>query len=440
MEVYAAFMTHADHEIGRVVRYIDQIGQMDNTVIIAIIGDNGSSPSSRHGSFQGYISDLPPEKQVAEAYKHLDQFGTEESEMDAPFGWTQATNTPFRQWKVDANSEGGTHNPLIIYYPKLIREKGATRNQYSHVNDIAPTLVELTGSTFPETVKGVKQQPFEGTSLAYSFDDANAPARHTVQYYEIKGKRAIYKDGWKACVYHQPGADFAKDEWELYHINEDFNERFDLAAKEPAKLKELQDLFDTEAKKYNVYPLNDGATSGERFRSAFGKSNRIVLYPGVDELLCYSGPQFSKESFSIAADVDLKGKEEGVLFATGGAFDGLSLFIKDGKFQSAHNNGSKVAYLETSKPLPAGKVNLRFELNYVKPAKKGPYEHAGTEAIYVNNEKISQRDITASDIRYIASYQDAIDVGKDLNSPVSNRYRPPFAFTGRLNKITIEYK
>ena len=440
MEVYAAFMTHADHEIGRVVHYLEKIGQLDNTVIIAMIGDNGSSPSSRHGSFQGYISDLPADKQVAEAAKHLDQFGTEESDMDAPFGWTQATNTPFRLWKVDANSEGGTHNPLIIYYPKLIKEKGGIRNQYGHVNDIAPTTVELTGSTFPEFVKGIKQKPFEGTSLVYSLNDANAPSRHTVQYYEIKGKRAIYKDGWKASVYHLPGTDFSKDVWELYNISEDFNERFDLAAKNPGKLKELQDLFDAEAKKYNVYPLNDGAISGGRFRSAFGNSDKIVLYPGVDELLCYSGPQFSKQSFSITAEVNLKGKEQGVLFATGDQFDGLSLYIKDGRFQSAHNSGSKVVYLETVKALPSGKVNLRFELNYVAPKVKGPLENAGTEAIYVNDEKIAERKITAADIRYIAPYHDAIDVGKDLNSPVTNRYSSPFAFTGELNKVVIEYK
>jgi arylsulfatase A-like enzyme len=440
MEVYAAFLTHADYEFGRVVHYIEEIGQIDNTVIIAIIGDNGSSPSSKHGSFNGYISNLDSSKQVAEAFKHLDEFGTEESDMDAPYGWTQATNTPFRQWKVDANSEGGTHNPLIIFYPKGIKDKGGIRTQYGHVNDIAPTTVELTGSTFPESVKGVKQKPFEGTSLVYSLNDSSAPSRHTVQYYEIKGKRAIYKDGWKASVYHLPGSDFAKDVWELYNINEDFNERKNLASQNPGKLKELQDLFDSEAKKYNVYPLNDGATSGGRFRSAFGNSDKIVLYRGVDQLLNYAGPQFSKQSFTITADVDLTGKEQGVLFSTGNAFDGLSLFIKDGKFQVAHNTGSKITHLVSGKPLPNGKAQLKFSLNYVAPKNKGPHEPAGTEEIFVNDVKAGSREITAWEIKYIAPYEDGVEVGEDLNSPVSDRYKSPFTFSGKLNKVTIEYK
>jgi arylsulfatase len=308
------------------------------------------------------------------------------------------------------------------------------------VNDIAPTTVELTGATFPESVKGVKQKPFEGTSLVYSLNDSSAPSRHTVQYYEIKGKRAIYNDGWKASVYHVPGSDFAKDIWELYNINEDFNERKNLASENPGKLKELQDLFDSEAKKYNVYPLNDGATSGGRFRSAFGNSNKIVLYRGIDQLLNYAGPQFSKQSFSITADVDLRGKEQGVLFSTGNAFDGLSLFIKDGKFQVAHNTGSKIAHLVSDKALPNGKVQLKFVLGYVAPQNKGSHEPAGTEEIFVNDVKAGSRQITASEIKYIAPYEDGVEVGEDLNSPVSDRYKSPFAFTGKLNKIIIEYK
>ena len=188
MEVYAGFMTHADYEFSRIVDYLKEINQFDNTMIVAIIGDNGASPSSTHGSFNGYISGLEGNKQVSEALKNIDKFGTEESDSDAPSGWTQATNTPFRQWKVDANSEGGTHNPMILYWPKGIKDKGGIRTQYSHMNDIAPTTVELIGATVPKVIKGFKQQPFEGTSLAYAVKDAEAPSRHRVQYYEIMGK------------------------------------------------------------------------------------------------------------------------------------------------------------------------------------------------------------------------------------------------------------
>lgn len=441
MEVYAAFLTHADYEFGRIVNYLKAIGELDNTVIFAIIGDNGASPSMEHGSFNGYISSLPKDQQVKEALKNIDKFGTEQSFSDAPFGWTQANNTPFRQWKVDANSEGGTRNPLIVFYPRGIKEKGGIRQQYGHVNDITPTTIELVGATVPGYIKGVKQKPFEGTSLLYSFNDEKAASKHTVQYYEIKGKRSIYSNGWKAAVYHQPGTDFRDDKWELYHVTEDFNERNDLASSQPDKLAELKALFDSEAVKYNVYPLNDAATSGERKRSAYGLQDTIVLYPGVDQFLNYSGPQFHKQSFSITADVEIRdGAEQGVLFATGGAFDGLSLFIKNRKFQVAHNTGSKISHLEAA--LPTGKVQLTFNLNYVEPP-GNPEDRsapAGTESISVNGKEIASRKITANEIKYIASYKDGIDVGKDLNSPVSDRYKVPFAFDGRLKKITIIYR
>lgn len=443
MEVYAGFMTHADYEFGRIVNYLREIGELDNTLIVGIIGDNGSSPSSLHGSINGSISGLPSEQQVAAAFSEIDKIGTDESFSDAPFGWTQATNTPYRQWKTDANSEGGTHNPLILFYPKRIRTPGI-RNQYGHVNDIAPTTVELVNGKVPETVNGVAQKPFEGVSLAYSIDEPDAPSRHTVQYYEIRGKRAIYKDGWKASVHHVAGTSFADDVWELHNLNEDFNERHDLAKTEPEKLRELQELFDKEAEKYNVYPLNDGAQSGGRALSAFGMAKQIVLYPGVDQTLNFSGPQFQGATFSITVDVFYKTNDEGVLFATGGSFDGLSLFIKDGKFQVAHNTGSHIEHLE-SKPLKPGRQKLKFHLTAItdsgekKSAEALAASPGGSEEVYVNGTKEGTRNILRREARYIGYYKDGVDVGSDRNSPVSNRYQVPFAYSGDLRKILIEY-
>ena len=446
MEVYAGFLTHADYEFGRIVNYLKEIGQDKNTVILVSIGDNGSSHSPRNGTLNGYISSLDEDKQVAELYKNIDKIGTEHSFEDAPSGWTQATNTPFRLWKADPNSEGGTHQPLIVYYPNGKLEKGGIREQYGHVIDIAPTIYELTGAKVPEVIKGYKQQPIEGTSLAYSIYDAKATNRHTVQYYELFGKRAIVKDGWKASVFHQSGADFAKDVWELYDLKKDFNERIDLAAKFPEKVKELQAVFEQEAIKYNVYPLNDNALghgAGGRARSPYRLDKKVVLYTGINQLMTYSGPQFQGDPFSITADVELKSTaNQGVLFATGSEFDGLSLYIKDGKFQAAHNTGTIVRYLESNITVPVGKSKLRLELNYVAPAEKGKRNFttpAGTEAIYINDQKVAERDIVASE-GYIAVYKDGIDVGSDRNSPVTDRYKVPFAFTGKLNNVTIEYK
>ena len=446
MEVYAGFLTHADYEFGRIVNYLKEIGQDKNTVVLVSIGDNGSSHSPRNGTLNGYISSLDEDKQVAELYKNIDKIGTEHSFEDAPSGWTQATNTPFRLWKADPNSEGGTHQPLIVYYPNGGFEKGGIRGQYGHVIDIAPTIYELTGSKVPEVIKGYKQEPIEGTSLVYSLKNADAPNRHTVQYYELFGKRAIVKDGWKASVFHQSGTDFAKDVWELYDLKKDFNERIDLAAQFPEKVKELQAVFEQEAIKYNVYPLNDNAlghSAGGRARSPFGLNKKVVLYTGIDQLLTYSGPQFQGDPFSITADVELKSTaDQGVLFATGSEFDGLSLYIKDGKFQVAHNTGTIVRYLESNISVPVGKSKLRLEFNYAAPVEKGRRNFtapAGTEAIYINDQKVAERNIVASE-GYIAVYKDGIDVGSDRNSPVTDRYKVPFAFTGKLNNVAIEYK
>ncbi|HKO79194.1 MAG TPA: arylsulfatase, partial [Chitinophagaceae bacterium] len=275
MEVYAGFLTYTDYQIGRVINYLKEINQLDNTLVFVIIGDNGAS---KEGTYNGVINKntlakTPPE---SEAIKNnlaaIDAIGTPEGKQtNYPLGWAQATNTPFKQWKQDANSEGGTRNPLIVFYPKGVKEKGGIRTQYGHVIDVLPTTLEFAGIKLPEYIKGVKQDTIQGTSLFYSVADAKAASRHTQQYYYIFGSRAIYKDGWKAAAAHHPdfidvtaaGRDsvvdhsYDKDVWELYNLNEDFNERVDLATKNPEKLKELKALFDIEAKKNNIYPFID---------------------------------------------------------------------------------------------------------------------------------------------------------------------------------------
>jgi arylsulfatase A-like enzyme len=271
MEVYAGFLTYTDYEIGRLISYLKEINQFENTVIMVVIGDNGASKEGTlHGDIDLPIISAKPLSDAENLQYNLSKINSigkpEGTEVNYPIGWAQATNTPFRLWKQDAHSEGGTRNPLIIHYPKLIKEKGGIRNQYSHVNDLLPTTLEITGIQAPEEIRGIKQAPIQGTSLAYSITDAKAPSRHTVQYYYIFGSRAIYRDGWKAA-YTVPGfiersiekstgkPVQAQVEWQLYNLNEDFNERTDLAKKHPEKLKELKELFDEQAKLNNVYPL-----------------------------------------------------------------------------------------------------------------------------------------------------------------------------------------
>ena len=280
METYAAYLTYTDYEVGRVVQTLRELGQLENTAIFLLIGDNGAS---KEGDFQGTITldeflafaPATEEEQVAKHLARIDLIGEPEgTNVNYPLGWAQATNTPFRRWKSDANTEGGTRNPLIVHYPAGIRDKGGVRRQYGHVIDLFPTTLDLLGFRPHETIRGVEQIPVQGTSLVYSFDDATAASRHTVQYYYIFGQGSIYRDGWKASFSFHPNfidislmrlgktslealakASRQAPQWELYHLDEDFNERNDLADKNPQKLAELQALFDRQAEENNLYPL-----------------------------------------------------------------------------------------------------------------------------------------------------------------------------------------
>lgn len=279
MEVYAGFLEYTDHEIGRVVQHLKDAGEYDNTLFVVIVGDNGASKEgTSYGDVDRSLIAPPLSEQDNIAYNlaKIDQLGTPAAiEGNYPVGWAQAANTPFRRWKSDADSEGGTRNPLIVSWPKGIKERGI-RTQYGHVIDILPTTLELLKLDAPTHIRGIAQQPIEGTSLAYSVSDAKAASRHITQHYYIFGSRAIYHDGWKASLAYpnrfvsgSPGANkpFDENAWELYNLNEDFNERFNVAKKHPEKVAELRALFDEQAKKYDLYPLITWDDIGKIHRS-----------------------------------------------------------------------------------------------------------------------------------------------------------------------------
>ncbi|MDR1859606.1 MAG: arylsulfatase [Bacteroidales bacterium] len=297
METYAAYLTYTDHEVGRLIQTLTDLNQLDNTLIFVLIGDNGAS---KEGDFYGTVTreefaqttQTAEDEQVAKNLARIDLIGEPEgTNVNYPLGWAQAANTPFRYWKQDANAEGGTRNPLIVHYPKGIKEKGGIRKQYGHVIDLFPTVIDFLNIPAPEEIRGVKQRPLQGTSLAYAFNDATAPARHTVQYFYILGPGAIYKDGWKASFQFHPNfvdlsllrigkrtlpelAQAAKQEpqWELYDLNTDFNERINVAEKYPEKLEELKALFDRQAQENNVYPL---FTWAHIYESMFAQRNKL---------------------------------------------------------------------------------------------------------------------------------------------------------------------
>jgi arylsulfatase A-like enzyme len=288
MEVYAGYLTYTDFEVGRLINHLKEIHQLDNTVVFVMLGDNGAS---KEGTLNGDI-DRPlwgskpftEQENIAYNLNKIGEIGTPDATQgNYPLGWAQAANTPFKFWKQDANSEGGTRNPLIIFYPKGIQDKGGIRNQYSHVIDILPTTLELVGLQAPDQIRGIEQQPIEGTSLAYSIDNAKAPTRHTLQYYYIFGARSIYRDGWKAELAYpssfitgnfQSKETFDENAWELYNLNEDYTERIDLAKKYPEKLAELKALFEEQARSHNLYPYItwDDVFNGRIHRTPGSKS------------------------------------------------------------------------------------------------------------------------------------------------------------------------
>jgi arylsulfatase A-like enzyme len=437
MEVYAGFVSHTDYEIGRVISYLKKINQLDNTLIFVSVGDNGAS---KEGTFVGIVNTNDPsqteEQRLQQNIADIDLIGTEASRTNYPLGWAMAANTPYKYWKQDANSEGGTRNPLIIFYPKGIKEKGGIRNQYAHLIDILPTTIDLTGVKIPSIINGYAQEPIEGTSLAYSINNASAASRHTVQHYEIMGSRAIYKDGWKAGTLHKKGEDFSKDVWELYNLNDDYNELHDLATSNPDKLKELQELFDSEAAKFNIYPLKDGTEKQLDYTPLYVNNNasRVVFYPEASQVYGVASPITPYKSYAITADAEIQKGAEGVLFALGGRFGGVSLFVKEGKVYAANNTGVKLTHLVSSKPLAAGKAQIKYVLNY-KEAKE-QNDSAGTQELYINDVKVAELPIVKSQANIRTG--DEINVGKDLITQVSDKYKGVFPFTGKINNVTVE--
>lgn len=432
-ETYAAFFAHLDSEIGRLVNYLKEINQLNNTLIFVSIGDNGASKEGLNAGTSGIAIDpsLSDDVKLTKTFEKIDLLGTDKSSQNYPQGWAQAANTPFRYLKQDANAEGGTHNPLIVFWPDGIKEKGGIRNQFIHVIDILPTTLELINAKNPEYIKGYRQDPFEGTSFAYTIDNPKLPSRHSIQYFEIKGSRAIYKDGWKAGAFHVGGTDFSKDKWELYNLNEDFNERFELSSKNPEKLSELLALWEEQAVKYNIYPLKDRTEiplAGEH--NPFEGRNHIVLYGGISQIT--EGPGFNNRSYSVAANVEIPATgAEGVLFSNGGHFGGISLFIQNKKLQLVYSVGyEKYRIVADKQTIPTGTAELKFEFAF-ESAEKG-----GTLSLYINGSKVGETHIS----KLLSRTAEGISVGKDILTPVSESYKTPFAFTGKLKNITIDLK
>ncbi len=449
MEVFAAFAEHTDYEVGRLVDVIEAMGEMDNTLFIYIFGDNGSSAEGGlNGTFNETIvlNGLPDP--VEDQLKYMDEWGGPKSYPHFQAGWAVATNTPFQWTKQVASHYGGTRNPLVVHWPDGIDAKGEIRSQWQHVTDIAPTVMEAAGLPFPVSVNGTVQKPFEGVSLIYAFNEADAADRHTTQYFEMFGNRAIYHDGWVAAAKHRtPWAATAdgpldQDTWALYHVAEDFSQANDLASENPDKLKEMQDLFLEEAIKYDVLPLDDRVY--ERFNAAIagrpdlmGPRTSLTVYPGMTMMTENAFINVKNRSHTITAEVEIPaGGAEGVILSQGGRFAGWSLYMKDGKVSYVHNWVGKERYtITTPDPIAAGKATIRYEFAYSGGDKPGA---GGTGTISVNGQMLAEGRI-GNTTPFLFSADETADVGIDGATPVTEEYAEgDNAFTGKIETVTVE--
>jgi arylsulfatase len=350
-----------------------------------------------------------------------------------------AGNTPFRYFK-QSEHRGGQHDALVVHWPKGIKAQGEIRNQYHHISDIAPTILEAAGITVPETYHGVKQQPMEGKSILYSFNNPQAPNAKKRQYYEMFGNRAIWVDGWKAVTLHANRMPwevnvvlpFENDKWELYHVAKDFSESTDLSKKYPEKLKELQEIFDEEAWKYGVYPLYDDMIKrlAKQQDRLFGDQKVFTYFaPGAVRIAEKSSAPVKNRSHTIVTKVDLKGDEEGVIVAVGGMTGGFSMFIKGGRLFYDYNYLDGVHYTLMSEELPEGPTELKFIFT-------GTIMFGGIGELYVNGKKVDEVDMPKM---HISTYSlaETFDVGRDTGTQVTKLYSGTFPFKGDLDRLVI---
>lgn len=448
MEVFAGFGEYADFQVGRLIQAIEDLGQLENTLVFYEVGDNGASgEGTLNGLFNEmtYFNGVP--ETVPEILKHFDDLGGPKSYPHYAAGWAVAGDTPFTWTKQVAGTYGGCRNPLVIHWPKGIKDKGEVRSQWHHVIDIAPTILEAAGLPEPKSVNGTPQTPIEGVSMVYTFADAKAKDRRKTQYFEIFGNRGIYHDGWLAHTVHraaweyQPRRRLLDDQWELYHVEEDFSSSNNLAANNPMKLKELQALFLKEAIANQVLPLDDRVierTNAELVGrpDLMGGRTSLTVYEGMIGMTENVFINVKNRSYTITADVEIpKGGANGVILAQAGRFGGWSLYLKDGKPVYAYNFlGLKTTKVASPEALPVGNAAIRFEFDYEGPG----LGKGGTGKILINGKQVATGKIERTQGNFFSADEGA-DVGMDGETPVSDDYKErENTFTGKIKKVVIE--
>jgi len=451
MEVYAGFLEHTDFHVGRVLDAIEDLGVLENTLVYYIIGDNGASAEgtvngafNEMANFNGMAALETPEFMASK----IDELGTPSSYNHYAVGWAWAMNSPLQWTKQVASHWGGTRNGTIVHWPKGIDEQGGLRTQFTHCIDVAPTILEAAGLPEPTTVNGVQQSPMEGTSMLYSFNDADTPERHDLQYFEMFGNRGIYHKGWSAVTKHRTPwvmvggalAAFDDDVWELYDGGVDFSQARDLSAEQPERLHELQRLWLIEAVKYNVLPIDD--RTAERLnpelagRPTLIRGSSQLLYAGMGRLSESSVVSIKNKSFSVTAEIDVpEGGAEGVIIAQGGRFGGWSVFVSGGRAKFVYNVlGIQSFATEAESQIPAGRHQVRMEFAY----DGGGLAKGGDVTLYYDGENVGTGRVGATQ-PLIFSADETTDVGYESGTAVSPDYTPQSSrFTGRIHWVKID--
>jgi arylsulfatase A-like enzyme len=458
MEVYAAAVAQSDHEVGRLLDSLEESGQLDNTLVIYIEGDNGASGE---GTLEGVTNEvggnLEPES-LAFKLSMMDELGSDRTYNHYPVGWAHAMDTPFQWTKQVASHFGGTRNGIAISWPKGIKARGEIRSQFQHVTDIVPTILEAVGIQAPVMVNGTKQKPFDGVSMFYTFDDAKAATRHPTQYFEITGNRGMYHDGWIASTtplrppWVVSGVEPDPDDfpWELYNVATDFSQAKNLAKQNPQKLQELQALFLTEAAKYNVLPIDSSFAdrADPSLRPGFNAGRtEFTYYPGMIRIPEANAPDIKNKSFRVVAEVEIpKTGADGVLATQGGRFGGWGLLVLEGKpmFAYAYSNQDGARYpnqtrsktrIAGTEKLTPGKHTIAFDFTY----DGGGIGKGGTGVLTVDGKKVAEGRIDKT-LPFRFSLDESFDVGQDTGTPVIDEYdaKMPFQFNGTLRKVEFK--
>jgi arylsulfatase len=449
-DIFGAYAAYTDHEIGRVIQAVEDIGKLDNTLIIYISGDNGCSAE---GSTVGTVFDMAAiqaiNMPVAEQLKYYSVLGSDQTDPHMAVAWSWAFDTPFKWTKQVASFFGGTRQGMCVSWPGHIKDAGGIRSQFHHVIDIVPTMLEATGIQAPETVDGIAQKPIEGVSMIYTFDsaNANAPSKRATQYFEMLGNRALYHDGWIAVtpppqppwlLGTAPMPPLTDYKWELYNITNDYSENNDMAAQNPDKLKELQGLFMEEARKYQVLPLDNSwlERAAAQRPSAIAGITQFTYSGEVSGIPYSSAPDLVGRSFQITADVEISPKNaEGVLATLGGRFGGWGLYVLKGKPVFTYNLLALEHFRwEAPQALTAGKHTITFDFKYDGPG----MAKGGTGVLSVDGKEVARKAIPHT-VPALFTIDESFDVGVDTRFSVDDKdYQPPFRFTGKLDKITIK--